>query len=246
MARFKLGPLVKGLSTLVDPAAGDPQAAPELKDVRGHTGILTNRKGFRVLAIEPSHKQTSNDATKAWGYLGFDGVNDYATNAAWTQQLGTKWTIRLWAYALSLSGVNNTTGTRTLIHIVCASQDAVLLQIVGDTGGATARLTCIIKDKDGGTTTLTGNSRTTTQWLTLLGQHAVAYIRVVRDGTNAYLYVGEQLEASSSSVGTKAHQPGVELWVGATGGPGSAPVAGTYCNLQLLGLAVVNRALTQP
>lgn len=242
MARFPLGPLVKGLSTLVDPAAGDAQSSPDLKDVRGHTGILTLRKGFRVLAIEPSHKQTSNDATKVWGYLGFDGVNDYATNAAWTQQLGTKWTIRLWAYALTLSGVNDTTGTRTLLHIPGTLQDPVLLQIVGATGGSTAQIKVVVKDKNGATATLTGTARTTAAWITLLGQHAVAYIRVVRDGANVYLYVGEQLESSTGIFSSEAHEASTALWVGATSGP----TAGTYCNLQLLGLAIINRALTQP
>lgn len=238
MARFPLPAWIKGLSTLVDTGAGDPQASPDVQDVRGHTGVLSLRKGFRVLDLEPSHIATGG-GSKTFGYLAFDGVNDYARNTAWTQTLGSRWTIRIAAYAVSISGINDTNGTRTLFQIYDGSQQVVSVNLIGVTSGSTCQVSVFIRDSAGNSVTLTSAARTTAAWVAARGQHGVAQIRIVRDGSTCYLYVGETLEDSDSGFSNNPHSAGSTLIIGDGAGLGNP------CQAQFMSLAVVNRVLSE-
>lgn len=239
MSRFPLAPFTKGLSTLADEAAGDPQSLVEAGDVRGHTGILTLRKGYRILDIEPSHVNDSGGTTKTRAFLLFDASNDNASNTSWTQTLGQKWTIR-WEMNFATLGASFTNGNRVALHITGAGFDPVKITLIGNTAAATCQISVAIQDNLGNTVTLTSTARTSAAWLAAFENGSARYLKITRDGITLNLYVGETLEDTDSTFTTNAHEAGVALYVGSDSTPGNYAAIAIYSSL-----VIVNRLLTE-
>ena len=223
MPRFPLAPFVKGLSTQTDIGAGDPQALPVCQDVRGHTGILTSRKGYTVLDLEPSHVKDSDATTKTRGYLTFDGSNDYALNNALAVTLGSKWTIR-WVADFRIAG-NATDGTRVLLDVHDGAQICVRLEVVGVTSASTIQLKLSVRDSAGTTVTGSGTARTLAQWTTAYGSQTPVNIRITRghpiDGLAVMVNETAEITISDTLALTMAETNEIAVGGNITGGANS-------------------------
>ena len=229
---MKLEGLVRGLDTLADALVGDTSYSPDLANVRVDTGLLRQRKGYRMLDREPSNID-SGGSNKGRVALSFDEASgEYGdTGANFAHTFGTKFTIRL-EMAFAQSG-NVVAGSRDLLYIYAGGTIFVDLYAEGD--GAGIRLGLSMTDVSGGTTvTLLTAYKTVATWTANANSR---FIRIERSGSAVTLYVGETAEATSSSF--SALQMGTTAALQINQGPNGT------ANSVFYGLTILNRLLTE-
>lgn len=233
MARFRYPNFSGGLNTLDDALAAPLNQSPDCKDVRFSTGLLSQRKGYRMLAMEPSWRSNATGLTKNHTVLAFDGSDDYAAQTSFDRQLGSNWTIRMdivWAIAN-----NDATGTYVVLLVKGTTHNPVRVYLTGSgtSGTGTIVFNVTIKDNAGTTVTLSSAAQTVNQWTTSISSR---FVRIVRDGSTVSLYIAETL-IDSDTLGTGQHEVSTGLYLGADSTPAN------YSKLNAYGLTVVNETL---